>query len=262
MGVDDPQHLRKLVDKCSPVLRIGHAEKNKDKVVFSHREFAAHLKTKLHGDDDQYGSQAKQYHGLLAIRCFKYINSLQRKHGSKRFPSAQTTELKRSQTVSARLTDEAEVLVVSNEEEEEMSDGAATAAPTMSWHDCLYPIKYMMHHLSEGFPDVVDELFQEDPEFWNGSAASPLREAWLKSFQYLTAELKGLNTSGMSPLHVAAGIEAADLVAVLVGKCGVQALTWASDDGLTAVSMHLSHSLRELTPSATYRGDQQEGRRR
>lgn len=88
--------------------------------------------------------------------------------------------------------------------------------------------------LGQSFPDAVDALFRDEPDFWNG--ISILRDAWLRDFQNLTSEMKMFNVSGMSALHIAAGIEAVELVSVLVSKCGKEALTWTSDDQITAVS--------------------------
>ena len=210
---------------------------NKNKVIFSHPEFAAHLMVKMHGHGDPSNTHGKQYHGSVAIRCFNHIKSFYRNNDSGSAFRIQTARLERSATIKARIASDSNVLVVSNEEEvedaedPEMNDTTASTA----WHDCLYPIKYIMHHLSQGFADVNDVLFNEDPDFWDGDVESHLRDAWLQDFQALTPELKGLNTSGMSPLHVAAAIEAPDLVSVLVSKCGKSALAWKSHDGLTAV---------------------------
>ena len=66
--------------------------------------------------------------------------------------------------------------------------------------ECTYPIKYLFRHLSEGFPDAAQELFEDDPDFWGQT--SRLRDAWLKDFQIMTTDLKDLNTNGVSALHV------------------------------------------------------------
>lgn len=230
-GIEDVQLLSDLVNKCTPILRVEQSGENIRRVTFSHAEFASHLKIKAHGHDGQSNSQKQQYHGLIAIRCFKHIRKIYRTNTGGLFSADHPTSIRRSGTITSRTTSDADVLMVSNEDEE--SDDHAAGSSSSS-HDCLYPIKYLMFHLSEAFSDVVDDLFDDDPEFWSGESA--VREAWLRDFQIVTSELKGLNTKGMSAVHVAAGVEAPDLVSVLVSKCGTQSLGWISDDGLTAVS--------------------------
>jgi hypothetical protein len=112
-----------------------------------------------------------------------------------------------------------------------------TEGPLASTITCPYPIEYLFRHLGEGFPDVAQELCDDDPNFWGLS--SGLRNAWLKEFQLLTPDLKDLKTSGMSALNVAAGIGAKELVTLLVNRNGLSALSWTSDYGMTAVSYSL-----------------------
>lgn len=231
-GIDDVQLLSDLVQQCAPILRVERSGENINKVTFSHDEFASHLKIKAHGHEGHNNSQKQQYNGMIAIRCFHYIKELYRSQPGGLFPADTSTSLRRSATITTRTSSDAGVLMVSNEDEEVDDHDSGSSA---SSHDCLYPIKYLVYHLSEAFSNVVDDLFEDEPNFWSGE--SPVREAWLRDFQIVTSELKGLETRGMSTIHVAAGIEAVDLVSVLVSKCGKESLAWTSDDGLTPVSI-------------------------
>lgn len=234
-GIDEPDRLADLVSKSAPILRLERSGPRAGRVTFSHPEFAAHLLDKLHGQSEQGISHRQQYHGLIAIRCFEWMKTFYSTHSGGRFRSDEPMALQRSLTVSARLSRNADVLDVRNDDEDpDQHDQHDENLPSTSPHECLYPIKYMMHHLGGSFPDAVDELFRDEPDFWRG--VSVLRDAWLRDLAVLTSEMKTFNVNGMSALHIAAGIEAAELVSVLVSKCGKEALSWTSDDGITAVS--------------------------
>ena len=233
--IDDLQRLRELVRRCSPILQSGESGEHKDKVIFASPEFGQRLSTISHGQLDLFSPQKKRYHGLMALRCFKYLKSSYKFTDTQGFSSEVPTSLVRPSTITAQVVDDANVLVLTNEDDE--PDDADTAASQASTLNCFYPIKYLFRHLSEGFPDVAQELCEDDPGFWD--LESGLRNGWLKDFQTLTTDLKDLNTSGMSALHVAAGIGANQLVSILVSRSGKSALSWTSDDGMTAVGYFL-----------------------
>ncbi|KAM3415734.1 hypothetical protein BST61_g9247 [Cercospora zeina] len=139
------------------------------------------------------------------------------------------TKLVRSATVNVRVND-GNVLEVTNDGDDVQSAGKSISSSTAQ--TCPYPIKYLFKPLSEGFPDVAHDLYEDDPDFWGQS--SNLRSAWLREYQILTTDFKDLDTRGMSALHIAAGIGAKELVSILVGKNGKSALSWKSEDGMTA----------------------------
>jgi hypothetical protein len=134
--------------------------------------------------------------------------------------------------ITASLVSDGEILVVSQDDDvSQMVDSPISATATLKGS---YPVKYLFQHLSEGFPDAVQELFEDDPGFWGGSSA--IRDRWLEDFRVLSTNFKELNTRGMSTLHVAAGIGANDLVSILIDKNGKASSSWTNTDGMTAVS--------------------------
>ncbi|KAK1037031.1 hypothetical protein LTS16_013164 [Friedmanniomyces endolithicus] len=218
--IEDIQQLTELVRKCSPVLQIGEVSEDRNKVIFGHPEFRDHLVTLYHGESEQ----RKRYHGSMAWRCFKYI---EKSYGHGRNGDAKGM---RSSALTERIIDDSNVLVMANEDEEPDDAGTRGHASALSR---TYPIKYLYRHLSEGFPDVARELFDDDRDFWGRDES--IRSEWLRDFQTLTTDLRDLNTSGMSALHVAAAIGANELVTVLIDKNGQAALSWTNGDGMTAL---------------------------
>ncbi|KAH9826336.1 Ankyrin repeat domain-containing protein 17 [Teratosphaeria destructans] len=227
--IEGRQQLADLIRKCSPVLQIEETGEFKNKVILANSEFRHRLTTLSHGQLQTLDPQARRYHGLMALRCFKYLKSSYR-------PRARSAEvgskLVRTSTVTARIEKDAKILDLTNDDREieVSSDDLASSSSTI---ECPYPIRYLFRHLSQGFPDVVQELCDDDPDSWGRTAR--LRNAWLKDYQTLTADLNDVNTGGMSALHVAAAIGAKELVALLVGRNGASALSWTSDDGVTAL---------------------------
>lgn len=218
---NDQQRLADLVRRCSPVLRFGDTGDQREKVLFANTEFKDRLSDVAHGHEEQ---QKRHYHGLMALRCFTYIKS---SYGSSSPAADMDTLPDLSSIVIAR--------VGNNIKDDELE--ADTASSPASSSSCSYPIKYLIQHLGEGFPDVAQELCDDDPDFWGQS--SSLRDAWLGDFRRFATGLKDLNTSGMSALHVAAGIGATELVSILVARNGASALSWTNDEGMTAVSLLL-----------------------
>ncbi|KAK1092022.1 hypothetical protein LTR48_005148, partial [Friedmanniomyces endolithicus] len=140
--IEDIQQLTELVRKCSPVLRIGEVSEDWNKVIFGHPEFRDHLVTLYHGESEQ----RKRYHGSMAWRCFKYIEN---SYGHGRNGD---TKAMRSSSLTERIIDDSNVLVMANEDEEPDDAGTQGHASALSR---TYPIKYLYRHLSEGFPDVA-----------------------------------------------------------------------------------------------------------
>ncbi|KAK5691254.1 hypothetical protein LTR17_025749 [Elasticomyces elasticus] len=227
----DVQRLIGLVQKCSPIIIVGEANELQDKIVFAHPEFRNRLSAFFHGQQEPASPKRRLYHGLMALRCFKYIKSSYRQSQRHESTMEDHMNLQRSSTVTARIIDDTSVLVLTNEDEDLGDGDAHTSANTSS--RCHYPVKYLYRHLSESFPDVARELCEDDPDFWGQE--SELRSQWLREFQDLTTTLTELNTSGMSALHVAAGIGANELVSFLVDRNGEAALFWTNDEGMTAL---------------------------
>jgi hypothetical protein len=98
-----------------------------------------------------------------------------------------------------------------------------------------YALRYLFRHLGKAPPGVVQELYQLNRDFWGSK--SGLHGSWLKDFQSLTSGLKDLNVAGMSALHVAAAIGANEVVTILVQQNGRSALSWKSEEGVTAVRL-------------------------
>ena len=228
-AIDDTQQLTKLVQRCFPLLQVSESSEYRDRITFTHSEFRDRLSALCHGQAEQ----KKRYHGSMALRCFGHIQSSYQASGGHAIASDGPASLKRSTTITARVIDESNVLIVTGEDEE--PDDALPTASEPSTTVCHYPIKHLYRHLSEGFQDVAVELCDLDPDFWGRD--SSLRSGWLKDFQTFTTDLRDLNTSGMSALHVAAGIGANELVSILVDRHGQVALSWTNDDGMTAVGL-------------------------
>jgi len=222
--IDNVQRLEQLIQMCSPILKVGDSGEHKDRIIFSNPEFGERISAAAHGGLDRSNPQRKRYHGLMALRCFRFIKSYYG-HVSKGMK-----DLMHSSSVTARVVED--TLVLTNDDDE--ADETEQAVTQTSNLGCLYPIKHLFRHLSEGFPDVAEELCEDDPNFWGRQ--SSLRDRWLEDFKAFSTDLKTVNTSGMSALHVAAGIGAAELVSILVSRYGTEALSWTSDDGMTAVS--------------------------
>lgn len=234
--IDDPQRLKDIVAKCSPILRLDDTGEHKDKVRFANAEFEAHLASICYGRSDDSHRRRKRHHGLLALRCFQSIKSMYWRANMSGRPSDSAVVMPRSSSVFARRNNRASELDVAADEDDPADPDHKNSLPTNnSATESSYAVKYLFRHLSEGFPDVAQVLCEDDPEFWGGDA-SLLRTGYLTDFQLLTADLKGLNTGGMSALHVAAGIGAGELVSVLVRKYGDRSLAWTDQDGMTAVS--------------------------
>jgi hypothetical protein len=227
--IDDLQRLADLVRRCSPVISL---DQTCNKIIFTHPDFRERLFAFFYGIADPANSKWRRYHGLMALRCFKNIKSLH--------SAAKTTELMSGtfvDTTSARTMPSDTFagdggLPILAQEEHDSRDTYATAS-TSPKLDCDYPARYLFRHLSEAFPDAVQDLCEDDPAFWTGQ--SVLRDGWLKNFQKLTNDLKDFKTDGMSTLHVAAGIGANDLTSILLNRC--KALSSQENaDGMTAVS--------------------------
>lgn len=231
MQTDDPDRLTALISGSSPILMIGDWNEHKDRVVFGNAEFEEHLSAIINGESDQ----KQRHHGSMALRCFAHIANFYANASNQRALSSQM----QSTATVAQLDANNELVEVANEDEDlDESSGSGLAQIDLS---CTYPIKYLFRHLSEGFPDVAQELYEDDPGFWG--LESKLRTWWLRDFQTLTTDLKELNVAGMSALHVAAGIGATEVVSTLLGRNGVQSLAWTNLDGLTAVRVDPSIKL-------------------
>lgn len=227
---DDQRRLADLVRRCSPFFRYGNTGDQKERIVFTNTQFKDRLSVVAHGYEEL---QKRQYHGLMALRCFAYIKSFYGSGGSAREVDVLPH---RSSSVTARVMDETNVIVVTDKEDDlnglEETDPASTQNISLS---VSYPIRYLVTHLGEGLPDVAQELYDDDPGFWGQK--SSLRDAWLVDFRKFKSDLQDLNTNGMSALHIAAGIGATELVSILVGRNGASSLAWTNDKGITAVRL-------------------------
>ncbi|KAK5125182.1 hypothetical protein LTR85_000858 [Meristemomyces frigidus] len=232
---NDQRRMADLVRRCSPIFRFGTTGDQQEKVLFTNAQFKERLSIVAHGHEDH---QKRQYHGLMALRCFTYIKSF---YGSDSPTMGPDTLPNLGSVVTARVVDDPNVIVVTDRDDElDEADTASSQALSLS---CSYPIKYLIKHLGEGFPDVAQELCDDDPDFWGQD--SSLRDAWLGDFRRTTNDLKNLNTVGMSALHVAAGIGATELgdmyppslrpVSILVARNGMSALSWTNEEGMTAL---------------------------
>jgi len=231
--IDDLRRLADLVHKCDPVLQI----RSDDKVTFTESEFKERLSEVFFEHADSSSTARKRYHGLMALRCFKYINSSYGEPEEFDHSSDATTGLRHDDSIThspitAALVNDGEVLVVT--QDDDVSRVVDSAIPATSIHGCHYPVRFLFQHLSEGFPDAVQELVDDDPDFWGGQSST--RDRWLADFRSLTTNFKDLNTHGMSTLHVAAGIGANDLVSILINRNGDNSSSWTNTDGMTAVS--------------------------
>ncbi|PIB00567.1 Ankyrin repeat domain-containing protein 17 [Cercospora beticola] len=229
--IHDMTRLSALIQLCAPVIELGSAGEDQGKIVFTHEEFSRRLSTIYHGQSGGLDAlQRKRYHGLMAIRCFNYIRTSVKSLGSPTRLAKVASKRVRSSTVSVRVND-GDVLEVTNDDDD--IDGAGVTTSSSPTTTCPYPIKYLFKHLSEGGPDAAQELCEDDPDFWGQS--SSLRSAWLREYQLLTTDLRELDTRGMSALHIAAGIGAKELVSILVRRNSTAALSWKSNDGMTAL---------------------------
>ena len=228
--IDDLQRLTDLVRRCSPVLRL---DETCDRIVFTHPNFKEILFALFYSSADSTNSIKRRYHGLMALRCFKHIKSFDLSAKTPE-PTFETFVDATSANVppSATLASDGKLSTLAQEEEDSRETYAIATTPPKI--DCDYPTRYLFRHLSEAFPDAVQDLCEDDPAFW--TEQSVLRDGWLKDFQKLTNDLKDFKTDGMSTLHVAAGTGANDLTSILVNRC--KALSSQKNaDGMTAVSL-------------------------
>ncbi|KAK5115752.1 hypothetical protein LTR62_000841 [Meristemomyces frigidus] len=226
LEITDLERLKALIRSCSPVLQIGDTGDAMERVIFGNSEFKEQLAEVAHGHGGSSSPQRKQYHGMMALRCFTYLKT--HAHDLDQNPDLPS---RRFATLRRRTTDDTNVVVVTNEDDE--LEDTDLNSPRKSTPVCSYSIKYLIKHLGEGFPDVAHELCDDDPDFWGHE--SKLRDSWLADFRKLTTDLKDVDTSGMSALHIAAGIGANELVSILVDRNGKAALTWTNDQGMTAL---------------------------
>lgn len=234
--INDLQRLSKLVKTCSPVVQIAPD----DRVTFTERNFQHRLSHVFFGHAEPPSAKRKRYHGLMALRCFGYIKELYDaphdvEHTLKIPDEITFSRPISTEPVTASLTNNDKVLVVA--QDDDVSRLPDSTVPTSPAPRCLYPIRYLFRHLSEAFPDAVQELFDDDLDFWGGQ--SSIREKWLQSFCSLTTNFKDINTDGMSTLHVAAGMGANDLVSILIDRNGKVSSSWTNTDGMTAVSISI-----------------------
>jgi hypothetical protein len=207
-------------------------------VAFTELEFKERLSEVFFGHANYPSTARKRYQGLMALRCFKYIRtSYGERNESDPSPDAPTNmqlDDSISQTpMTAALVNDGEVLIVT--QDDDVSRVVHSSVPATLILGCHYPVRYLFQHLSEAFSDAVQELVDDDPDFWGGQSAT--RDRWLADFRSLTTDFKDLNTRGMSTLHVAAGIGANDLVSILIDRNGENSSSWTNTDGMTAVSI-------------------------
>jgi hypothetical protein len=253
--IDDLRRLSDLVQRCSPILQI----RPDDTIAFTEPEFRERLSGVFLGHPDPPSAARKRYHSLMALRCFKYIKTSYVVPAEDDYASEAIVDLRRGNPASlipitTSLDNNGDVLLVAPDDDvSRIADSSVSVASVIK---CAYPVRYLFEHLSEGFPDAVQELFEHDLEFWGGQSTT--RDRWLEDFQSRTTHFKDLNTSGMSTLHVAAGIGAIDLVSILIDRNGKESSSWTNTDGMTAVGTFSSQATAQLlTASATCRRFQQ-----
>lgn len=231
--INDFQRLSLLVKNCSPVVQIAPD----DRVTFTERNFQRRLSDVFFGYAKLPSATRKRYHGLMALRCFRYVKEFYGSPAHLDHISELPAEIRISSPsstvpVTASLAKNNDVLVVSHDDD--VSRLPDSTVPTSPAPRCLYPIRCLFQHLSEAFPDAVQELFDDDLDFWGGQ--SSIRDKWLQDFCTLTTNFKDIRTDGMSTLHVAAGIGANDLLSILIDRNGRESSSWTNTDGMTAVS--------------------------
>lgn len=233
--IDSPARLRDLVRRCSPALQL---DEMCGQVTFTNPEFKERLAELLYESKDPANPQRRRHHGLLALRCFKYIKASysapeMQDDSSKNPEGIVLPSVLPSSHIPTSSTNDVEVrrTVTDNDN---VSAGTVGVAPSSKAQKSFYPVLYLFQHLGEGFPDAVHELCEGDPSFWAGE--SLIRNRWLGDFKVRKPDFKDLSTGGMSTLHVAVGIGANDLVSILVHRYGE--LLWSQEnaDGMTAVS--------------------------
>ena len=112
----------------------------------------------------------------------------------------------------------------------------------------IYPIRYFLQHLNRGYSDIVEELCEEDLEFWCGQ--STIREKWFEDLQEMTNGFGRpdlVNLGRMSALHIAAALDTRDLVAKLIRKFDLDTATAWDDENATAVGIPAPHMFKCAT---------------
>jgi hypothetical protein len=222
---------------CEALASVGYR--------YTEPEFRERLSELSFGHSTSPGAARKRYHSLMALRCFRYIKTSYAVPTEHDFMSETIVDVRSSSStastsIALSLTNDDEVLLVAPDDD--VSRIADSSISTTSMLKCAYPTRYLFEHLSQGFPDAVQELSEDDPDFWGGHSTT--RDRWLEDFQLLTTNFgKDLNISGMSTLHVAAGIGANDLVSILIDRNGKESSAWTNTDGMTAVSASLSRAI-------------------
>jgi hypothetical protein len=107
----------------------------------------------------------------MALRCFKYIKTSYGVPAEDDYAPEPIIDQRRGNSASlipinTSLESNGDVLLVAPDDDvSRIADSSTSVASVLK---CAYPVRYPFEHLSEGFPDAVQELFEHDPEFWGG----------------------------------------------------------------------------------------------
>lgn len=195
----DATQIRELVRACGPLLRIYGADDWDDYYLGSQRVAFIHpmakdallsqaTSRKLIGlsDDGDDETEVKWQHGILALRCFKYVlTQLGVDEGSSNWDEdpaptdAEATKDKDEKTLSQIFPDD-----------EKTEEGDLYALD--------YPVKFWLKHGYDSTPDFVETL-DLSHAFW--SPESSARSRWWSS--YAKVEEFG-DLTNLTPMHVAA----------------------------------------------------------
>lgn len=252
-SLDDVDKLQRLIRICEPIIRVETSGEQRGSVTFSHSRFLERLRDTALGGQVRIGAQKRQYHGVVALRWFQHMQTTNFSSTTEDNTSDAPAGLKRSSTVARRSNEDATVFIVATDEDD-AGKGEEIPHPRSN-SICSYPNKYLFRHLNEAFPDASEEVRDQDPAFWSLDSALDYR--WLKKFQDLIPDFRGLadiglSVRGMSALHVVAITGGAELVSVLLERKGKTTVARTSNDGMTPVSYSvLSHSAQSDVISFT-----------
>ncbi|KAL2689146.1 hypothetical protein Neosp_003198 [[Neocosmospora] mangrovei] len=182
-AIEDVKKVEKLIERCAPMIQLVPDDAGVARIELVNATMKDHLLSGSYeilglsrdsNDDDELQPETLRFHGVLARRCFSYLEKV-----------AQTL-------ISPSTLDE-------SDESEAFLGGNRTQRQT----SCPYPLEYWLGHAIKGKAELAEDLVRNLPDFWRRK--SHMRDAWLAGYLKATPGLNpDLGCEGMTALHIAA----------------------------------------------------------
>lgn len=211
-GIMDEEEVLRLVKHCSPMLHMDSSLDGTPRVEFGNEMLKLHLllgskkvfrSSEPLQDGDEPTLEAQRSHGVLAWRCFAYMDDM--------FSSMS----------AAKVHTDAE--------------GASKPDESLKPTGCSYPMQFCMLHAIRGKAELADDLVHNLKQLWKDS--SPMRKFWLADHLPRSSTFTdGVCFEGMTALHTAAAFGYDRLVTSLFLHGHKDELKRVNSDGYTPVS--------------------------